>query len=148
MERPATYDDVNLVLRLYELRREPKMREARDWFIKSFKATTREEFEALCPQGSEQNAYFRMVVSYWDMAASFITNGVLHEEIFFESGNELLFVWERIRDMVPAWRELMNNPSIMKNIETVAKKYIEWGDARAPEWYGTFSKMVRGAAGD
>ena len=49
-----------------------------------------EEVNELCPLGSDESAYFRMVVSYWDMVASFIANGVLQREIFFESGRELL----------------------------------------------------------
>jgi hypothetical protein len=52
----ATYDDVNLVLRLYEMRREDRLREARKWFAGSFKVKTLEEFTALCPPGSEANA--------------------------------------------------------------------------------------------
>ena len=66
-----TYDDVNLILRLYEQRREDKMRTAREWFAQSFKYHTIEEFNRGCPVGSSMNAYARMVLSYWEMAASF-----------------------------------------------------------------------------
>ena len=103
METPATYEDVNLILKLYDMRREEKLREARKWFGK-FHASTMAEREAMCPPGSEADAFFRMVVTYWEMAASFITSGVLHQELFLQSGNELLFVWEKVRDFVPEWR--------------------------------------------
>ena len=93
MESPATYEDVNLVLRLYELRREDRLRKARAWFGQSFKVRTLDEFNQLCPVGSDENAYFRMVVTYWEMTASFITSGVLNQNLFFQSGRELLFVW-------------------------------------------------------
>jgi len=86
MSQRATYDDANLVLRLYELRRDEKLRAARDWFSTEFKAKNMEEARALMPPGSQSNAYFRMVTSYWDMVASFITSGVLHEELFFRIG--------------------------------------------------------------
>jgi hypothetical protein len=145
METKATYDDVNLILRLYELRREEKMRQAREWFVKNFKARTMEEFTALCPMGSEPNTYYRMVVSYWEMTASFITRGVLNQELFFESGGELLFVWERVRDVVPLWREAMKSPHIGKNMEKVATAMAEWMNARSPEAYPAFQAMVRGA---
>ena len=141
----ATYDDVNLILRLFELRREEKIRQARDWFIKSFKARNAEEFMALCPPGSETNAYYRMVVTYWDMAASFVTSGVLNQELFFQSGGELLFVWERMRDVVPYFRETYKNPGIGKNLETVANAFIEWMNNRSRDTYPAFSAMVRGA---
>src|SRR5271163_4655080 len=85
MDQQATYDDVKLVLQLYEMRREEKLREARKWFAK-FNARTWAEKNELCPPGSDQDAFFRMVVTYWEMVASFITAGVLHQELFLQSG--------------------------------------------------------------
>ena len=77
----ATYDDVNLVLRLYDLRREERMREARRaWSVANFHAKSLEKLNETCPPGANENASFRMVVTYWDMAASFITGGVLQQE--------------------------------------------------------------------
>lgn len=147
MEAQATYDDVNLILRLYELRREAKMREARKWFGESFRAKNLEELGALCPQGSEQNAYFRMVIGYWDMAASFITSGVLSQELFFQNGQEMLFVWERIRDLVPEVRQAYKSPHMLKNMETVANAFIQWMKKQSPETYPAFSARVRGEQG-
>ena len=92
-ERPATYDDANLLLRLYELRREDKMRQARDWFFKNFHANNLEELSKICPLGSPEHAFFRMMSSYWEMAASFVTSGVLQRELFMQNSRELLFVW-------------------------------------------------------
>src|ERR1041385_8280829 len=89
----ATYDDVNLILRLYEMRREERLRDARKWFIASFKVKTFEDFQTLCPPGSETNASYRMVTSYWEMVGSFLTSGVLNNELFYQSGRELLFAW-------------------------------------------------------
>src|SRR5215467_12535044 len=96
-----TYDDANLILKLYEIRREEKMRTARDWFGQNFHFKTMEEYNRQCPPNSSMNAYARMVTSYWDMVASFITGGILNQELFFQSGGEMLFVWERIRELVP-----------------------------------------------
>jgi hypothetical protein len=124
VQRHATYEDANLLLRLYELRREEKLRKARDWFIRNFHASTEEEFKKICPLGSEENAFYRMVVSYWDMAASFVTGGVLHQELFTGNSRELLLVWERIRDIVPAVRESFQNPNLARNLETVANTMI------------------------
>ena len=83
MSNSATHEDVNTICRLYEMRREEKMRTARDWFAKSFKVKNMDEFSRLCPPGYDTNAYFRMVVTYWEMVASFIACGVLNEELFF-----------------------------------------------------------------
>jgi hypothetical protein len=125
-QRPATHEDANLLLRLYELRREEKMRKAREWFAKNFHADTIEEFQKLCPLDSEENAFYRMVVSFWDMAASFVTAGILHEKLFAQNCRELLFVWERIRNLVPALRELFKNSSLASNLETVADRMVAY----------------------
>ena len=145
MRACATYDDVSLVLRLYELRRESRMREARRWFVKECKVKSLAELDKLCPPGSTENESFRMVTSYWDMCCSFITGGVLQPEIFFESNREALLVWERIRDVVPAIRERFEDPKYLGNLEEVAGQCIEWMGKRGPKAYEAFSKRVRGA---
>ena len=89
MANHSTYDDANLILRLYELRREERMRAARKWFMESFGPETLADFRALCPPGSENNASFRQVSTYYEMVASFITSGVLNEELYFQSGGFL-----------------------------------------------------------
>ena len=110
----ATYDDVNLILRLYDMRREDRMREGRKWFMGAFKVKSFEEFQALCPLGSDPNASYRMVTTYWEMVASFLTSGVLNAELFYQSGREMLFVWERVRDIVPGLRDTVANIGVVK----------------------------------
>ena len=144
MATQATYDDVNLILRLYELRREPRMREARRWFSESFKARTIEEVAALCPPGSDANASLRMVTSYWEMAASFVAGGVLSPELFFQNCREMLFVWERVRDTVPKTREAYKDPAAFKNMESVAGAFVQWMNRQSPDMYADFSARVRG----
>ena len=141
---PSTFDDVNLILRLYEMRRDERMREARQWFAASFKPQSWEELQSLCPPGTEQNASYRMITSYWEMVASFVASGVLNAELFFQSGRELLYCWERLRDLVPALRKANGNPLEWHNMELVAARYIEWWSANAPGAYEAFSKRVRG----
>jgi hypothetical protein len=142
--RHATYDDVNLMIKLYELRREERMRRARAWFAASFKPKTLAEFHELCPPGSDENASFRMLVTYWEMVGSFLTSGVLNHELFYQSGGEMLFVWERLRDIVPSLRETFGNPLQYTNLERAASEFIVWWNARAPGAYDLFSKRLRG----
>ncbi len=140
----ATYEDANLILRLYELRREEKLRQARDWFGMNFGATTAEECMALIPPGSKENAYFRMVISYWEMAASFVTSGVLNQELFLENSGELMFVWERVRELVPQMRAMFKNPEAWKNLETVGNAAIERFKSKGgTEAYENFRNMNR-----
>jgi hypothetical protein len=139
-----TYDDVNLILKLYELRREARMREARRWFAEKFQAKTIEEVAVLCPPGSEENASLRMVTTYWDMAASFVAGGVLNQELFFQNCREMLFVWERVRDTLPQAREMYKDPVAFKSMETVAAAFIQWMNRQAPGMYAEYSARVRG----
>ena len=142
MKTCGTYDDVNLILRLYEMRRETKLRGARQWFAASFHAKTIEEWAKLCPPGSDENAYFRMVVTYWEMVASFVAGGVLQQDLFFQSGRELLFCWVRLSPMLAAYRESIKDPTAYENLEKVAASYIKWWKAKAPEAYEAFAARV------
>ena len=144
MARAATYDDANLILKLYDMRREPRLREARKWFIASFKVKSYDELMTLCPPGSEPNASYRMMTTYWELVASFITAGILHEELFFQSGRELLLVWERVRDIAPQVRAQLKNDVEWKNLETVGNAYIKWWNANSPGAYEAFQKRIRG----
>jgi hypothetical protein len=84
-----------------------------------------------------------MIISYWEMAASFVVHGVLDRELFFENTQELLLVWERVRELLPLSREANKNPLGWKNLEQVAGWYIEWWNARAPEFHATFAARIR-----
>ena len=140
----ATYDDVSLVVKLYDMRREPRLREARRWFASSFKVKSLDELNALCPPGSEENASYRQVTTYYEMVASFLTSGVLNTELFYQSGRELLMVWERLRDVLPAIRANNKNPNEYRNLEFAAFGFIEWWQAQAPGAYEAFAKRIRG----
>jgi hypothetical protein len=140
----ATYDDVNLILKLYELRREETMREARNWFVANFKCKTMAEFGQLCPPGSDANAFMRQVTSYWDMAASFVTAGVLNDELFSQSARELLLVWIRMEPIIEEIRVAFKDPNFLKNLETVAETCCGHLGRKSPEAYQAFKARVGG----
>lgn len=144
MHAKATYDDAGLILGLYESRREERLRKARAWFSASFKPKTTGDLAALCPPGSDENAYYRMVLTYWEMVASFLTSGVLNRELFYQSGRELLLVWVRIEGILPAVREQQKDPMYYANLEAAAHDYIEYLEARAPGSYKAFAARVGG----
>lgn len=128
----VTHDQADLLLRLYEIRREPKMREARDWFVSKFHPTSMEDAQRLAPMGSPENAYMRMVTSYWDMAANMVNRGLIDESFFFETTGEQWLVWERIKSFVPQQRERSKNPHMYSNLEKHVKKLEAWRKKRAP----------------
>ena len=143
VSRP-TYDDANLLLRLSEMRRDDRMREARAWFTASFRPKKWEDLATLVPPGSPENASFRMVISYWDMVASFIVSGVLNKELFFQSGRELLVVFERLRVVLPGIRQAYKDPSYMHNLERVGLDFSVYMQAQHPDAYPAFVKRITG----
>ena len=143
MSDSATAADAQVIMHLYELRREEKMRKARNWFMAYFKGvTTMDALQRLAPPGSDENAFYRMVVSYWDMAAGFANSGAVNKDLFFRSSNEMLFVWLRASEVIPQLRQARNNPLAYADLETCAMQMADWLDARAPGAYEGFRKMV------
>jgi hypothetical protein len=84
------------------------------------------------PQGSDENNFIRMVISYWEMVASIVNRGLINDELFFESNGEIWIVWERMRVIVPAWRAAFKNPTMFLNIEETCKRLEAWREKRAP----------------
>ena len=138
----VTHDQANLLLRLYEMRREPRMREARDWYFTKFHPTSLEDMNQRYPMGSSENASMRMVISYWEMAASIVNRGLVDEDFFFENTGEQWAVWERIRKFVPAMRERSKNPHQYGNLEKHVNRFEAWREKRAPGMNETFRQMM------
>jgi hypothetical protein len=138
-----TYDDANLILRLYEMRRDERMRKARSWFTANCKVKSYEELIKIAPGGSDENASFRMVVSYWDLVGSFITSGVLNKELFFQSGREMLVVFERMRELLPSMRGAYKDPNYLKHLETVGSQYAAYFQGQDAEAYQAFVKRIK-----
>ncbi len=128
----ATYNDAELILKLYDMRREERLRAARAWFTGNFAANSLAEALEKYPIGSDHNAYYRMVATYWDMAASFVVRGILHEDLFFENSGEMLIVWERFKTFVGDMRKVRKNPLLYRNLEKAANLHIEWLNRNAP----------------
>ena len=145
MSTMASHEDANLIIKLYELRREDRMRAARTWFVQSFHADTLEDFRKLCPPDSAENASYRQVATYWEMAASFLNSGVLNKELFYRSGMEMLLTYERVRMLMLEMRESRQNPNVYGELEKASVEMIEWMNSQAPHAYAAFAKMVRGA---
>jgi hypothetical protein len=143
MTQKPTYDDANLILRLYEMRRDERMRQARAWFTAKCKVKSYDELIKLAPGGSDENASVRMVTSYWDLVASFMTSGVLNKELFFQSGRELLLVWERVRDNLPSMREAYKDPSYLKHLETIGDEFAAYFKKQDKDAYEAFLKRIK-----
>ena len=131
-EHPDHYD-AELLLRLYDLRREAKLRQARDWFVREFEAEDVADLQKRIPPGSRENEFFRMNIGYWDMVASIVNHGLIKEEFFFENTGEFWIVWDKVRRLAPQMRTANKNPLMWKNLETLAEKFEKHMARQAPE---------------
>ncbi len=116
MTNKATHADVDIILRLYQIRSEPTMREARKFIIFDFWPSSFEELGRLFAGGGREFAYFRQVTSYWDMAMSFVARGALDPLLFLDNCNEMIFAYAKYKQFLPQLRENVN-PQFWKRVE-------------------------------
>jgi hypothetical protein len=121
-----TYDDANLLLRLYEIRREDKMRQARHWFLFEFKPGAWNKVREGFFTGEEHDNYLRMVVTYWDMVCTLVKQGVLNKDLFYTTNGEHLAVWNKTKPWVEGVREEFKNPLMLRNLEEIAEDTVQW----------------------
>jgi hypothetical protein len=109
-------DSANLILKLYELRRESVMREARGFYF-TFNPTSVQEYMA--GMMGPNSGHIRMVSSYWEMACSFVVSGAIDADLFEASAGEHIMVFGKLEPILPQLREAMGNPGLFKNLEKV-----------------------------
>jgi len=136
------YEQAELQLKIFDLRREARLRQARDWFTRNYFATTMEEALRVAPMGTEAGTSFMMVVNYWDQACAYLNQGLLHEDLFFETNGEFFFVWERVKPTIAEGRKMFSNPLFLANLEKAAKRYETWIEERAPGHIAAMRKMM------
>ena len=119
----ATAQDAELILKLYDLRREPVLRKARDFMTSQFWPQSYGEFKAVVTAfGTEQNAWFRQTFGYWDMACVLALNGTINEEVFFETNGEPYFLYAKFKPFIEQIRKDVNNPEFMAHVEQMANR--------------------------
>jgi len=123
MAKKATPHDAQLIMQLYDLRREAEMRKARNWLTVEFWPQNADEFIKVASSfPSQENAWLRQVGGYWDMAASFVLQGALNEELFLQPGcsGEMFFLLGKIYPFLKEFREKTNSPEAFVNMERLA----------------------------
>ncbi len=114
--------DVIAILKLYELRRDPEMRRARAWYFTEFEPTSAADIVQLTLSGERQSAYYRMVSSYWDMAASLVNNGAIDAKLFLDANTEHLVVFAKIQPFLQEVRAIFKEPSYHAHLEQLVMK--------------------------
>jgi len=112
---PTPVESATLILKLYELRREPVLREARQWFLSDFTPETFDELVAIA--GSDRNASYRMVMGYWDMAASFVTCGAIDSDMFRAGNGEIFAAMSKLWPFLEQLRERAGVAEVLRHAE-------------------------------
>jgi hypothetical protein len=122
MSKKATAADAQLVMQLYDLRREAEMRKARNWWVAEFWPQNADDFLKISwAMGSQENNWLRQVAGYWSMATSFVLQGALNEELFIQPAvsGEMFFVFAKVQPFLKELREKSGDPQLFGNIERV-----------------------------
>jgi len=122
MPKKATATDAQLIMQLYDLRREPEMRKARNWWVTGFWPESADDFLKVgWAMGTQENNWLRQVTGYWSMAASFVLHGALSEELFIQPAvsGEMFVIFAKVYPFLKELREKLGDPEGFANIEKV-----------------------------
>jgi hypothetical protein len=108
-------ESADLILKLYDLRREKKMREARNWIFSYNPTSADEYFQTM--MDPEVGGYLRMVTSYWDMAAALVNHGAIDADMFNETAGEHIMVFAKIEPILGQLREKFQSPTVFQHLE-------------------------------
>lgn len=131
MAKKPTVADADLIVKLYDLRREPEMRKARAWWV-AFDPQNADDFlKVAWALGTQENAWLRQVSGYWGIVCSFVVTDVLNEELFLQPGfsGELFLIYSKIHPLVKELREKLNDPEFFLNVEKAVTR-TKWGKNR------------------
>ena len=122
MPKKPTAQDAQLIMKLYDLRRESEMRNARKWYAGWWPTSVEDVLAILNGGGTQENAWFRQVNGYWDMAASFVLRGAVNEELFFDNSGEMWFTFAKLQPFLKEVREKANVPQGFMRLEKVVSR--------------------------
>jgi hypothetical protein len=132
MSKKATAADAQLILQLYDLRREAEMRKARNWWVTQFWPRTADDFiKVAWAMGTPENNWLRQVSGYWGIVASFVLEGVLNEDLFLKPAfsGEMFLMYAKLHPFIPELREKLADPEYFGDIEEAITR-TKWGRKR------------------
>jgi len=124
MSEPTTHD-AELILKLYDFRREPVMREARAFFVQFSPKSFDDVLAVVNAWGKKEQAYLRQVVGYWEMAASFVNRGALNRELALDNFQEMFFMYAKVQPFVEEYRRQMAQPRFLMQVQQLVESSEE-----------------------
>lgn len=143
METKPTNEQAQLHLQVYDLRREARLRQARDWFQQNYFPKTFDDATRIAPMGTENGNFVGMVIGYWEQACALLNYGLLHEELFFETSGEFFGVWELLKPVLPEFRKRFGDAQMLSNLEKAAQRYEAWSERRSPGSIATMRQLMQ-----
>ena len=119
MKTKNALKQAEMILKLYEIRRETALRASRDYVGGEFMPKSVDDFVSLVKDGGKPSGHILQVYGYWDMVAAFVVHGALDEELIFDTCQEMYFQFEKIQPYLAGFRQKMNLPEFLRSIETV-----------------------------
>ncbi len=138
----ATFEQANLQVKLYDLRREPRLREAREWFSDHFHPHTLDDVMKICPPGTRENAHMRQVLTYWEMVASMSNRGLLNDDLLFENAGEEWAVFQQVKPVLAGWREMFASKTFLGNLEAHCTRLETWREKTSPGSNAAIRKVI------
>jgi len=114
---PTPFESAQLNLKLFDLRREAVLRQARDWFLREFNPESFADLVTIA--GGQRNGWFRMVLGYWDMAASLVTTGAVDADAFRAAHGEIFATFSKIHPYLTELRAASGEADFCKHMEAV-----------------------------
>jgi hypothetical protein len=147
--KKATPADAQIVMTLYDLRRESEMRKARNWFAMWMPQSFDDLLKLAQSWGTQENAWFRQVTSYWENSASLVLRGTVNKDLFFDWNHEMIFVYSKLKPFLKQMRDYSKAPEYLSNMEQLLegsaelRKQVSEMQRRFKEWQEQQAKAAK-----
>lgn len=120
-----THHDAEIILKLYDLRREAVLREARSFFAQFAPKSLDDIMKVANAFGTKEQAYLRQVAGYWEMAASLVNRGALNRELALDNFQEMFFIYAKVQPFIEEYRQTMGTPGFLRQVQQLAESEPE-----------------------
>ena len=147
--KKPTAADAEVCMKLYDLRRESEMRKARNWFT-GWQPQSYDDFQKVSTDfGSQENSWFRQVISFWEMAASLPLSGAVNSDLFIHWNGEMVFTYVKLKPFLADIRSQLKSPEFLSSMEKylnsspALRKRVATLEERANTWAAMRAKSAR-----
>jgi hypothetical protein len=151
-ETKATAADAEIVMKLYDLRREAEMRKARNWYGNADFSTWEAVQKVAMSWGTQENAWLRQFLTYWENAATLVLRGAVHPGLFFDWNGEIIFAYVKIKPWLKQLRQATGSDEFMSKTEELLnstpelRAKVQWMEDMFKKWTAMRSEAMAKSA--